>query len=96
MEKESDDDMGNSIRVESPETHNHYPAPIKESGLAKALIGAGLLATGIGIPAGAWFVADALKSKPAPVVAPVEQPSEVETKTETKIIDWSVGQPIVE
>lgn len=99
-----DDDVGDTrtTNIDSPQHHHHYPAPIaptpKPSGIGKALLGAGLLATGIGGPLGAYFVADAIKSQPAP--APIVQPAESEIKTqiktETKVIDWTVGEPIVE
>ncbi len=46
--------------------HHHAPPASGLGQLAKGLIGAGLLATGIGIPAGAWWIADALK-KPAAI-----------------------------
>jgi hypothetical protein len=58
--------------------HHHQAAP---SQLGKILLGAGLLATGIGVPAGAWMIAsgasDAIK-KPSnpPALVPVEKPQE--------------------
>ena len=52
-----EDDM---IVNDSPITNNHYP----QSSWPKALIGAGLLATGIGLPVAGLLIADALK-KPA-------------------------------
>lgn len=91
-ESESDDEMGHIV-LGDYRIDQHLPEPPKPSQLGKILLGAGLLATGIGGPLGAWFVADAIRNKPAP--APVEQ-VQPETKTETKVIDWTVGEPIVE
>lgn len=66
--------------IDSPVTnHIHHAAP---SSLGKILLGAGLLATGIGIPAGAWMIASGAKdattkpSDPPVVSVPVEKPSE--------------------
>ena len=101
------DEMGNIILGDHI-TQFQHPAnppapPAQKSGLGKALIGAGLLATGIGAPLGAYFVADALKKPDPPtVVQPIEQPAEPEEKppiiiTEPgKNFDWRVGDPIVE
>lgn len=59
------------VNINSGNTHHHYhdpahaPAPEKRSDLgtlAKVAIGAGLLATGAGIPIGASFIADAIKN----------------------------------
>lgn len=47
--------------------NQHMPASRNTAGtLAKLAIGAGLLATGVGVPIGGWLIADALKDKPAP------------------------------
>lgn len=61
-----------------------YPAPPAPapSSLPKLLLGAGLLATGVGGPLGAWFVADALRSRPAAVqstTTPAESPAAEQT-----------------
>lgn len=54
------------ISIDSPvnETHNHYPPQQSAGTLAKTLLGAGLLASGIGVPLGGWMIANALL-KPA-------------------------------
>jgi len=44
--------------------------------LAKLAIGAGLIGTGAGIPAGVGFVIDALKEKPAPPVVKPAEPND--------------------
>ncbi len=84
--------------VDSPTiTHNYHQQP-KPSVWPKALLGAGLLATGIGGPIGAWMVADAIRNRPQPeppaAVQPVE-PVEPAPPKET-IIDWELGEPRVE
>lgn len=57
------------------------------SPLVSGLIGAGLLASGIGIPAGAYFIADAIKNiKPSEtVVAPVT-PGDGNTQYDLRLI----------
>lgn len=47
--------------------HQYLPER-KSGGLLKLAIATGLLATGIGVPAGAWMVADVLKNRPEPVL----------------------------
>lgn len=51
--------------------HHHQAAP---SQLGKILLGAGLLATGIGVPAGAWMLASGAKDA---IVKPSEPPAAV-------------------
>lgn len=65
-----DDEMGDTILGDVTQTHQHYHQPAS-GGLVKGLVGAGLLATGIGVPLGAMLIADAMKS---PVQAVVTQP----------------------
>jgi len=69
--KMSDRPEDMQISIDSPVTTTHHHAapviPPAAAGLGKwasAAIGAGLLATGIGVPAGAWMIADAIR-KPA-------------------------------
>jgi len=59
---ERDDDVVNlgSITVQQP--------PPRAPAFARLLVGAGLLATGVGVPIGGWLIADALRSLPPPVV----------------------------
>lgn len=49
--------------------HQYLPT-IKNTGgtLAKLALGAGLLATGVGVPVGSWLIADALRNRPAPIL----------------------------
>lgn len=43
--------------------HQYLPASRNTTGtLAKLTVGAGLLATGVGVPIGGWLIADALKN----------------------------------
>lgn len=103
----SEDDMGHIV-LGDMKTEQHFheaPKPVespivsapKGMGLLGKLALTGLAAAGIGGPlgVGAWLVADAIRSKPAPVVQPE---TKTETKIETKtIVDrWTVGEPIVE
>lgn len=98
---EADDDVGDTTQtnIDSPQFHYHnpQPAPNRSDGgkLAKYLIGAGLLATGAGAGIGLPILADAISSKP-PTEAPSQEAAEPKTQTSTKIIDWQVGEPIVE
>lgn len=72
-------DVNDTVLGDMTTTHIHHAAP---SSLGKMLLGAGLLATGIGIPAGAWMIASGAKesivkpSDPPDVSVPVEKPSE--------------------
>ncbi|MCH9725618.1 MAG: hypothetical protein K0U86_12055 [Planctomycetes bacterium] len=60
--------IGDDNRV----THQYMPPQNNTAGtLAKLTLGAGLIATGLGVPVGGWLIADALKSKLAPVTNPV-------------------------
>jgi hypothetical protein len=60
-------------------THHVHQQTTGSGGMLKALLGAGLLATGVGVPAGAWMIADAIKGQAPPVVAP--SPPTVDTDT---------------
>lgn len=73
MNNAGDDDVVNV----GNETHYHAapPAPPRPGiggTLAKLAIGAGLIATGVGVPVGGYLIADAIRN--APVVAPVKVP----------------------
>lgn len=78
------EDVGGHVLGDMTTTHNYPPA--KSSGVASMILGAGLLATGIGIPAGAWMLASGAKSaivKPSePPAVLVPQPAEKPTPTE--------------
>ncbi len=53
--------IGDDNRV----THQYMPSQGNTAGtLAKLALGAGLIATGVGVPVGGWVIADALKAKP--------------------------------
>lgn len=64
-----------NIIIDSPTTNNyHQQAP---SQLGKILLGAGLMATGIGVPIGAAIVASGVKETIVPPVSvPAEKPVE--------------------
>lgn len=64
-----EEDMG--VHVGDSTTHN-YPAPQRKgmSPLMSGLIGAGLLASGVGIPMAGYFIADAIKNIKPAVVTP--------------------------
>lgn len=72
-------DVNDTVLGDMTTTHIHHAAP---SSLGKMLLGAGLIATGIGIPAGAWMIASGAKdaivkpSDPPAVSVPVEKSSE--------------------
>lgn len=72
-------DVNDTVLGDMTTTHIHHAPP---SSLGKILLGAGLLATGIGIPAGAWMIASGAKeattkpSDPPAFSVPVEKPSE--------------------
>ena len=95
-------DVGDSTttNIDSPQHHHYYLQPAaKPSGLGKMLVGAGLLAAGIGGPLTGYLVADALKPKPDP--PPVVQPAEPELVEpeiidNSKTFDWRVGDPIID
>tara|TARA_R110002095_G_scaffold215335_1_gene209193 strand:+ start:33991 stop:34290 length:300 start_codon:yes stop_codon:yes gene_type:complete len=62
--------------------HQYMPAQRSTVGaLAKLAIGAGLLATGVGVPVGGWLIADALKKQPKPVT-PVDSTIDTDTQYE--------------
>lgn len=67
-------DIDEDVNVNAPKTINHYHAPEPKGlgTLGRLAVGAGLLATGAGIPVGASFIADAIKNikPPAPVTGP--------------------------
>ncbi len=51
-------------------TYHQYPKPA--IALGKMLLGAGLIASGIGIPTGAWFIANGLKEMKPNVINKTE------------------------
>lgn len=71
--------------------HNETPAaqtPPARSGLsplAAGLIGAGLLATGLGIPAAGYFIADAIR-RPAASTSTVVTPGDGNTKYQLRLL----------
>lgn len=62
-----DEDM--HIGDDNSVIHQYLPASGSTTGtLAKLALGAGMLATGVGVPIGGWLIADALQEdKPGPV-----------------------------
>ncbi|WP_278465864.1 hypothetical protein [Gimesia maris] len=62
--------------------HQYLPAPQQSSvigSLAKLAIGAGLITTGIGVPAGGYMIWDALKNRPTPT-APADPTIDTDTQ----------------
>jgi len=53
--------------------------------LAKMALGAGLLATGIGVPAGGYLIWDALKNQPTPVI-PADPTIDTNTEYEVELV----------
>ena len=51
--------------------------------LAKLAVGAGLIATGVGVPIGGWMIADALKNQPTP--EPTTPITDTDTDTQYEI-----------
>lgn len=67
--------------------HQYMPATKKPGGtLAKLALGAGLLATGVGVPIGGWLIADALINKPEPVNEFV-MPSDNDTLFDLELVE---------
>ncbi len=83
-EKEDSDDMQQTVLGDLTTNITN------QSSLGKALVGLGLLATGIGGGIGSYLIADAIKNKPAPVIQKVEQqPTVKDTDTDT-VIEWTL------
>lgn len=84
-----DEEMGDinvdkSTRIDKQEVHHHAAPVVREAArklgwLAKAAIGAGLIATGAGIPAGIGLLLDFVRNRPAPVI---QQGSDSDTATD--------------
>ena len=65
-----DEDM--HIGDDNSVIHQYLPASGSTTGtLAKLALGAGMLATGVGVPIGGWLIADALNKKPEPTAPAV-------------------------
>jgi len=93
-------EMPGDINVDSPTTtHNHYAEPKKKAGgLAKLVLGAGLLATGAGAGIGGSLVLDVLRDRlatpaPAEVIEPTVKPAEKTPDSERKY-SLDLGDPI--
>ncbi|QDU17956.1 hypothetical protein [Gimesia maris] len=73
------------IGDDNSQIHQYLPAPQQSSGvigsLAKLALGAGLITTGIGVPAGGYLIWDALKNQPAPT-APADPTIDTDTQYE--------------
>lgn len=67
--------IGDDNRV----THQYLPEKKSGSTLLKLALATGLAATGVGIPASAWFIVDALKSNK--LVEPVVTPPAIDADT---------------
>lgn len=86
------DEMGDNIFLGDYQITQHLPQspqPQQSSGLlSKALLGAGLIATGAGAAYGVPLVLDALRPAPVVVPAPETKPDPVR-----EVYDFDVGQP---
>ena len=60
------------------------------SSIGKLLLGAGLLATGVGTSIGGYLVADAIKNKPVPIVQEAPEIPKVEDTDTDSVIEWSL------
>ena len=88
--------LPNYVSPEEPvihigDIHNETPAakpPARSclSPLAAGLIGAGLLATGLGIPAAGYFIAEAIRQPPVPVPSTVVTPGDGNTKYQLRLL----------
>lgn len=75
------------IHIGDQHTHAHTtPAKPGLSPLAAGLIGAGLLATGLGIPAAGYFIAEAIRQPPVPVPSTVVTPGDGNTKYQLRLL----------
>lgn len=99
------DQMGDIILGDRVENHTvPTPAPPASSGkLLPNLAMAGVAALGLSTPlgVGAYLIADAMKSQPAPIVQPIAEPEEkpkppVIITEPGKTFDYRVGEPIIE
>ena len=71
------------IGDDNSQIHQYLPAPQQSSvvgSLAKMALGAGLLATGIGVPAGGYMIWEALKNQPTPATM-----TDTDTNTEYEV-----------
>lgn len=93
------DEMGDNIylgdySVTQSMPQSYESAKPQGSGvLGKALLGAGLLATGAGMGVGIPLLLDAAKDVPA-IVQPETQPAQPETKTVKEVYDFEVLPPV--
>ncbi|MEQ8636891.1 hypothetical protein [Gimesia maris] len=72
------------IGDDNSQIHQYLPAPQQSSvigSLAKLAIGAGLITTGIGVPAGGYMIWDALKNRPTPTT-PADPTIDTDTQYE--------------
>lgn len=89
-----DDDMGHTVLGDYQHTiHQHYQAP-QQSQLGKLLLGAGLAAAGIGLPAAAYIATQAHQQTPTPVEQPannttINQGLDEDTTIQLTLPEWS-------
>lgn len=79
-----DEDM--RIGDDNSQRNYYYPEQPKPSALgtlAKFAVGAGLMMTGVGVPAAGYFIWDALKNQPKP--APAAPVTDTDTNTEYEV-----------
>lgn len=85
----SEEPMGDTtLGDKTVTTHTHHYHQQSGGGVLKGLVGAGLLASGIGLPIGAWMIADAIRDKP-PAAVEIKPPPDSDT-----LFDLRLGEPI--
>jgi len=89
--KKSGDEMGDNIYLGDYRVDQHLPSKPQSSGLAKAVLGAGLLASGAGAAYGLPLIADALTPE-----TQIEPETETDPEVRTQIFDYEIGEPVVE
>lgn len=93
------DDMGHLVLGDMrTEHHYHQPPDPPKNGIGtvgKLALAAALMTTGVGVGAAIPLAIDALSDRPVPQVQP-EPETRVETRTERKVFDYEIGEPIVE
>lgn len=76
------------MNIKATTNHHYHPPVATPSGigtLAKLAIGGAIAATGVGLPVGAYFVADAIKSLKTPAAVVPEVPDA--SKYDLRILD---------
>tara|TARA_R110002095_G_scaffold216568_1_gene214625 strand:+ start:6545 stop:6862 length:318 start_codon:yes stop_codon:yes gene_type:complete len=67
--------------------HQYLPASGNTAGtLAKLVLGAGMIATGVGVPIGGWLIADALQNDKIAPVSEVVFPADNDTLFDLELV----------